>query len=689
MVSYETTGDIAILTVDNPPVNVLSHGVRIGLFEGVNRANAAAGIKAIIILCTGRTFIAGADISEFGAPRKEPKLRHVQQAIESGTKPVVAAMHGTALGGGFELALACHWRIADCGARFGLPEVNLGIIPGAGGTQRLPRLVGPQIAMEIITSGKHFDAKFGLEQGLIDQLVEGDLRQSALAFTRKIIDEERPLRITSRLADKVKNVDPQVFADFRKKIEKRARGQLAPWKGIDCVEIACNKPFDAGDSMEWAAFEECMASPQRDALTHLFRAEREARKIPGLGDAKPLAIRKAAVIGSGTMGGGIAMCLANAGLPVALVDMAGEALDRGMNTITRNYATSVERGSMEAEQMQAALARISPTTDYSAISGADIVIEAVFEDMDIKKTLFGKLDGLAPTHTILASNTSSLDIDEIASATSRPDKVIGTHFFSPANVMKLLENVRGTKSSPETIATVMSLGKTLGKVPVLAGNCDGFIGNRMFQFYNNAWEYLLEEGATPEQIDRVALDFGMAMGPVAVRDLAGLDVAALVRKARAPSLPREERISPLIERLVTMGRCGQKTAAGFYRYEGRRAVSDPEVIKLIEDVAAEVGVSRRPVADEEIMPRLLAPLVNEGARILEEGIALRSGDIDVTYCYGYGFPKYLGGPMFWAERHGLDRILSTMRDLAERFGPRYSPATLLESLAASGKGWPE
>ena len=687
VVKYEADGGIAILTVDHPPVNVLSHAVRSGLYQGVTRAHADPDIRAVVLICAGRTFVVGADITEFGAPLKEPRLREVQAAIEEGGKPVIAAIHGTALGGGLELAMACHWRIARRDAKVGLPEVNIGLIPGAGGTQRLPRLVGPEIAMEMNTSGRHFDAEFGLRQGLLDELVDEDLRAAAVAYARLVVSEGRPLRVTRRMQEKVRGVDAQVFANFRKKIERRARGQLAPWKCIEGVEIACREPFEVGDRFEQEAFQECLRSPQRAALTHLFNAERTARRIPGLEGAEPMRVGKAAVIGSGTMGGGIAMSFANAGIPVTLIDLSDETLRKGMRTIERNYATSVERGSTTQDQMRAALALIKPAIDYAAVRDADIVVEAVFENMGLKKEVFSKLDRLAASHAILASNTSSLNIDEIASVTSRPGKVIGTHFFSPANVMKLLENVRGAKSAPETIATVMALGKTLDKVAVLAGNTDGFIGNRMFQFYNNAWEYLLEEGATPEQLDRVAEQFGFAMGPVAVRDLAGLDVAALVRKARAPSLPQEERISPLIERLVAMGRFGQKSGAGFYRYEGRKRSSDPQVTQLIEQVAAQFGVKRRSVADKEIMPRMLFPLVNEGAKILEEGIALRAGDIDVVYCHGYGFPKHLGGPMFWAERQGLDRIVVTLKGLAERFGPRYRPAPLLERLAASGGSW--
>jgi 3-hydroxyacyl-CoA dehydrogenase len=687
LVNYETDGEVAIVTVDNPPVNVLSHGVRTGLFEGVSRGQADPAVKAIVILCAGRTFIAGADITEFGAPRQEPRLRDIQRKIEAGDKPVIAAIHGTALGGGFELAMACHFRTARRDAKVGLPEVNIGVIPGGGGTQLLPRLVGPEVAMEMDTSGKHFDAAFGLEHGLLDEIVDGDLRAGAVAFARKVVSEGRPLRVTVRNEEKIRGVDPQVFADFRKKIEKKARGQLAPWKIIDAIEAACTMSFADGDKFEITAFEACNASPQKAALTHLFKAEREARKIPGLEGVEPLPIRKAAVIGSGTMGGGIAMSFANMGVPVALIDISDEVVKKGMDKVVKNYATSVERGSTTQAQMDAAVALITPSSSYDAVKDVDIVIEAVFENMELKKEIFAKLDKLTPPHAVLASNTSSLDVDEIASATSRPEKVVGTHFFSPANVMKLLENIRGAKSSPETLATAMSLGKVMDKVVVLAGNCNGFIGNRMFQFWNNGWEYLLEEGATPEQIDRVVLDFGMAMGPVQVRDLAGIDVAAMVRAARAPLLPKEERTSQILERLVAMGRHGQKTGAGWYRYEGRKHFPDPIVTKVIEEYAAEIGVQRRVVKDEEIVPRMLSPLINEGAKILEEGIALRAGDIDVAYCHGYGFPKHLGGPMYWAEQHGLDKIVAIMEDLAPRFGPRYRPAPLLKALAASGKGW--
>ncbi|MGE0388264.1 MAG: 3-hydroxyacyl-CoA dehydrogenase NAD-binding domain-containing protein [Gammaproteobacteria bacterium] len=690
VVSYNIDGGIAVVSIDNPPVNALGHAVRTGLAESMQRAKSDAAVTAIVVVCRGRTFSAGADITEFGTPAatRDPHLRDLLAAIEAVGKPVIAAIHGTALGGGLELAMACTWRVAVADAKVGLPEVNLGLIPGAGGTQRLPRLVGPVTAMEINTSGRHFDAQFALGCGLVDEVVAGDLQAGAVEFARRVVAEGRALRVTSRMDEKVRNVDPSVFANFRKSLERRARGLLAPWKCVDGVEIACRDSFEAGSKFEADAFAECLASPQRAALTHLFNAERRARKIPDVpASIAPQPIRKAAVIGAGTMGGGIAMNFANAGIAAVMIDVSAQALEKGLGVVRRNYATSVERGSTTQAQMDRALALISTATDYAALGDADIVIEAVFEEMSLKKDIFARMDAAAAPHAILGSNTSSLNIDEIATATRRPDKVIGTHFFSPANVMKLLENVRGAKTSPQTIATAMEMGKRIDKVCVLAGNCDGFIGNRMYQFYTGGCEYLLEEGATPEQIDRALENFGMAMGPLATRDMSGLDVGALVRKARRPTLPKEERLSNLLERIVDMGRLGQKTGAGFYKYEGRKRINDPLVLDMAAEEARNLGIVQRTFTDQEIVERLLLPLVNEGAKILEEGIALRASDIDVTYCHGYGFPKYYGGPMFWAERNGLQKIVTLMESLQQRFGPRYAPAPLVRRLAQSGQGW--
>jgi 3-hydroxyacyl-CoA dehydrogenase len=605
--------------------------------------------------------------------------------MEATRKPVVAAIAGTALGGGFELALACHWRIAAESAKVGLPEVKLGLIPGAGGTQRFTRLAGPEAALDAITSGTHIPAPRALELGLVDALAD-EVVAAAIAFARQAAQENRPLRIVSDVSDKITGVKAGLFADFRKKIQAKARGQLAPFRIIDSIEAACTEPKEEAFRIEREFFLECRSSPQRKALVHVFFAEREARKIPDVpADVKPLPVRKAVVIGAGTMGGGIAMNFANAGIPVDLLELSREALDRGLGLIQKNYAASVTRGSFTQARVDKALSLIQGITDYEAVAGADLVVEAVFEDLKVKQELFGKLDRVASPHAILATNTSTLDIDAIAAATSRPEKVVGTHFFSPANVMKLLENVRGTRTAPLTIATVMALGKTLSKVVVLAGNCDGFIGNRMLQFYSGEAEFLLEEGATPEQIDRVIEGFGFAMGPLAVRDLAGNDVGFMIRKGRR--IPADERWSPILQRLVEQGRLGQKTGKGFYRYEGRTRIPDPEVMSLIEGVSRELGIKRREIPDQEILERLLHPLVNEGAKIVDEGIAIRASDIDVVYVNGYGFPAYKGGPMYWGEEIGLAKVVATMRRLAPSHGTRWRPAPLLERLAASGAGW--
>lgn len=686
-VNYRADGDVAVLEIDNPPVNALSLAVREGLVAGLERACADSAIAAIVVCGANHTFPAGADINEIasGLALKAPMILDVQARLEAAGKPVVAALEGNALGGGFELALTCHWRVADPSARVGLPEVKLGLIPGAGGTLRFARLAGPEAALDAITSGAPLAAPRALELGLIDA-IDADAPRTAVALARQAASEHRPLRLAAELRSRIEGVAPELFAAFRRKIAARARGQLAPWKIIDSIEAACTRSKSEALRIERECFIECRDSPQRRALTHVFFAEREARRIPGIGpDVKPLAVRSAAVIGAGTMGGGIAMTFANAGIPVRLLELSGEALERGLGVIARNYAASVARGSMPAERADRARSLIQGARDYRELAAADIVIEAVFEDMKIKQEVFTQLDRVAAAHAILATNTSTLDIDAIAASTARPQQVVGTHFFSPANVMKLLENVRGRSSSPQTLATVMALGKTLGKIPVLAGNCDGFIGNRMLMYYGSESEFLLEEGATPEQIDRVMEGFGFAMGPLAVRDLAGNDVGFLIRKGR--KLPADERFSPILERLVADGRLGQKAGKGFYRYEGRTRISDPAVVSLIEQVSRDLGIERRAIPDEEILERLLHPLVNEGAKILDEGIALRPGDIDVVYVYGYGFPAWRGGPMYWAEEAGLGAVVRTMERLAPTHGARWRPAPLLQRLVASGQGW--
>ena len=686
-VNYRLEGEVAVLTIANPPVNALSLAVREGLLQGLQRAEQDRAVRSVVVTGADGTFAAGADINEVasGLVLKSPITREVQAKMEAGTKPIVAAIEGVALGGGFELALACHWRVAAASARVGLPEVKLGLIPGAGGTQRFTRLAGPQAALEAITSGAHLSASRALELGLVDELAEPALA-GALALARRAAAERRPLRIASDLTERIRDVSPELFAAFRRRLEPKARGQLAPWRIVDSIEAACTLPKEAAFARERGYFIECRDSPQRRALVHVFFAEREARKIPGLGaQVSALPIRRAAVIGAGTMGAGIAMTFANAGIPVSVLELSGEALERGLSLVRSHYDGSVARGSLTRERAERALALIQGVTEYPALGTADIVIEAVFEDLKVKQEVFARLDQAAAPHAILATNTSSLDIDAIAASTSRPGQVVGTHFFSPANVMKLLENVRGQHTSPQTIATVMALARTLGKIAVLAGNCDGFIGNRMLMFYGAEAEFLLEEGATPEQIDRVMEDFGFAMGPLAVRDLAGNDVGLAIRKGRR--LPPDERRSPILERLVGEGRLGQKAGKGFYRYEGRTRIPDAEVVRLIEAVSRDLGIERRQIPDEEILDRLLHPLVNEGARIVEEGIAIRASDVDVVYVNGYGFPAYKGGPMYWGQQAGLARVVQTMRRLAPTHGARWRPAPLLERLAASGKGW--
>ena len=686
-VNFRLDGKVAVLEIDNPPVNALSISVREGISEGLKEAGSDPAVEAVVIAGTRGQFLAGADINEIasGLSNSFPTLRDLQNQMEALPKPVVAAIQGVALGGGFEIALACHWRVASADAQVGLPEVKLGLLPGAGGTQRFTRLAGPQAALEAITSGNPLSSRKAFELGLIDAIAS-DVLEDAIVLARTAAGDRRPLRLASELRDRITGVDPGIFAAFRKKLESRARGQLAPWKIIDCIEAACVSTKEAAFRLERDLYEECRASPQRRALSHLFFAEREARKIPDVpADVQPLPIRNAAIIGAGTMGGGIAMNFANAGIPVRLLELTQEALDRGLANIRKNYSASVTRGSLSEAAMDRAMSLIEGVTEYDALGNTDIVIEAVFEDMKVKKEVFTRLDKVCSPEAILATNTSSLDIDAVAEVTSRPENVIGTHFFSPANVMKLLENVRGRHSSARTIATAMSLGKLLGKVVVLAGNCDGFIGNRMLQYYSGEAEFLLEEGATPEQIDRVMENFGFAMGPLAVRDLAGNDVGYLIRKGRR--IPSDERFSPILQRVYEAGRLGQKTGKGFYRYEGRTRIPDPQILTLIEGVSRDLGITRREIPDEEILTRLLHPLVNEGAKIVAEGIAIRAGDVDVVYVNGYGFPAYRGGPMFWAEQTGFGAVVETMRRLAPTHGQRWRPAPLLEELAASGKGW--
>jgi len=693
LVRYEKKNGVAVVTVDNPPVNALSVGVPDGIVEALAVGMADPEVTAFVLRGGGRTFIAGADIREFGKPRPPgaKTIFDVITAAEAAGKPIVAAIHGTALGGGLEVALGCHWRVGVAGSQYGLPEVKIGILPGAGGTQRLPRLIGVEPALGLIVSGDFVPSDRALALGIIDAIVP-DLEDGAIDFARRVVAEKRPLRRIRDMTDRLGDVPAGLFDGYRKSIARQARGLFSPWRCIECVEAAASLPFDQGLKRERELFEQCLASPQSKALMYFFFAEREVSKIPDVPrDTPTRPIKRAAVVGAGTMGGGIAMSFANAGIPVTVVEATQDALDRGLAVVSDNYAGSVSRGRIAQAAMDKALGLMSGTLDLDAVRDADIVIEAVFEDMDVKKDLFGRLDAVCRPGAILATNTSTLDVNEIAAATSRPEMVIGTHFFSPANVMRLLEIVRGDKTGVETVATTMALARALRKVGVLVGVCDGFVGNRMLARYMRQALVLLEEGALPRQVDRALYEFGLAMGPFAMMDLAGNDVEWRIRKHREKTQPRrtDQRVSPLPDLICERGRFGQKTGAGWYRYEkgDRTPIPDPEVERLIVETSAKSGIARREIGDDEILARCLYPLINEGAKILEEGLALRPGDIDVIWVTGYGFPSYRGGPMFHADTIGLARLADEMNRLAEAHGADFAPAGLITRLAAQGKGF--
>ena len=688
VVSYEIINNIAVIKVNNPPVNALSHSVREGILNAIGTAQTDSS-EAIVLLCEGRTFIAGADITEFGKPPKAPSLPDVLSAIENSAKLVVAAIHGTALGGGFETALACHYRCAVASAKVGLPEVKLGLLPGAGGTQRVPRIAGVKAALDMITSGNPIAAPKASELGLIDEVLTGDdLQSAAVKYARDLVDAGAPLKRIRDISIDPAVIEPGFFDNYRKQLARRARGQIAQDRIVSCVEAAVNKPIDEGLEVERTLFMELMASPQSKAMRHAFFAEREAAKIKGLPKDAPVRdISQVAIIGSGTMGGGIAMCFANVGIPVKLVEIAEEALERGLGMIQKNYSISVQKGRMSETDMEQRLALISGTTSYDDIASADLVIEAVFENPDIKREVFTKLDAVCKPGAILATNTSYQDVNQIAEATSRPQDVVGMHFFSPANVMKLLEVVRGDKTADDVLATVMKIGKKIGKVCVLSRVCYGFIGNRMLQGYGRQAHMLLLDGATPTQVDSVAEKFGMAMGPLAVGDLAGLDIGYKARQART-DVVHDPKTHCVASALVESGRMGQKTGAGYYKYDSatRARQADPEVEALIKEKAAELGIKQREISDQEILDRLFFPLINEGARILEEGIAQRPSDIDVVYLYGYGFPVAKGGPMFYADQVGLKKVYDRICEFRDTLDETYwQPAPLLEKLAKEGK----
>lgn len=673
---------IGVLKIDSPPVNALGVNVRKGLQEGFRRFAADSTVQAIVLICGGRTFFAGADISEFGKPPQGPGLQEVFDLIEAGAKPVIAAIHGTALGGGYELALICHARIAVPSAKVGLPEVNLGLLPGAGGTQRLPRIVGPELALDLITSGRPVGAKQALAMGMIDALAEeGRLREDAIAFARNLVAEGRPLPRVRDRQDKVEAArgKPEIFSKFRQQQARTFRGFKAPENIIKCIEAAVDLDFDAGMKREAELFRELVTSTESAAQRYVFFGERETSKIPDIAPDTPiLPIRTVGVIGAGTMGGGISMNFVNVGIPVTLVEMSQDALDRGLGVIRKNYEASARRGKMTAAQVDERMALITPSLGLDALAHVDLVIEAVYESMDVKKEVFGKVDQIARPGAILATNTSYLDVNEIAAATSRPESVIGLHFFSPANVMRLLEVVRGEKTDTSVIATAMKLAKTIGKVPVLARVCPGFIANRLMTPRGRQAEALVLQGPSPYDIDRVMYDYGFAVGPFQMSDIVGLDVIGSGATERT-----------LRGDFVAAGRLGQKKNGGFYNYDENRTPSpSPEALALIADFAKHKGIATLgALADADILARLLYPVVNEGAKILEEGIALRAVDIDIAAIMGYNWPVYRGGPMFWANTVGLPKIVEGLRKLEAREGPAFAPAALLVRLAQEGKGF--
>ena len=691
-VHYETRGNIALLSIDNPPVNPLSSGVRQGLFDGVSNALADDAIEAIVLTGMHRAFIAGADISEFGAAATEGVgLGEALDKMEGSTKPIIAAINGTAFGGGLEVALCCDYRIAAATAPVGLPEVKLGLLPGAGGTQRLPRLIGAEAAVQAIVSGNPIMAPDALTMGIVDRVANGDIVGDAIDYAQEIISAGAATRKIRDLEDKVSadRGNTALFEKFAANLDKTHRGQFAPAQILQCIEAAVNaESFDEGMAVERARFAECMSDPQREALIHIFFAERAANKIPGLPKDVPLLdINKGSVIGAGTMGGGIAMCFANAGIPVRVHDNEPENLARGMKVIEGNYARTVSKGRLTQEEMDKRMSLIIPTENFDDLGDGDIVVEAVYENLDLKKEIFARLDKVMKQGALLATNTSGLDVDAIAGMTDRPEFVCGMHFFSPANVMRLLEVVRGKDSSPVVLGTAMALGKRLGKVSVMAGNCPGFIGNRMLGGYTRQAALMILEGATPAQVDKVIFDFGLAMGPFTMNDMVGLDLGWRARKMMGGSNEVTARIP---DELCELGRYGQKNGKGYYQYaEGDRTPRpDPEADAVIAKVSEDLGYTRRDFSDDEILKRCMYPLVNIGAKLLEEGHALRAGDIDTVYVNGYGFPTYVGGPMWFADTQGLDNVLADMERFFEETGDEvWEPSDLLKKLVSEGKNF--
>ncbi len=687
---YSVDGDVAVITLENPPVNSLAHALRQGIASGLDRALADPAVKAIVLTGAGNAFSGGAEIREFNTPASAatPNLREIIATLEAAPKPVIAAIHKVAMGGGLELALACHYRLAAPGAQLALPEVKLGILPGAGGTQRLPRAIDAKAALDMIVSGNPVPSDKA-PPGLIDEIVSGELLPAAVAFARKAVAEKRPLR---RLRDERVRLDGDsvaFFAETRKRVARESRGFPAPPKIVECVEAAVKLSADEGLKFERARYEELVVTSESKAMRHAFFGERAAAKIPDVPESTPVReVKKVAIIGAGTMGGGIGMAFANAGFPVTLLEVKQEALDRGLDTIRKNYAATVAKGRLPEDEMDKRMARFSTAVTYEAIRDADLVIEAVFEDIGVKEGVFKQLDETMKAGAILASNTSTLDLNRIAAFTKRPGDVIGMHFFSPANVMRLLEVVRGEQTSKDVLATVMQISKKIRKLGVVSGVCDGFIGNRMLEEYLRQAYFLVEEGASPQRVDKALQDWGLAMGPFAMMDMAGQDIGWHIRKRRRAEDPVRQIYPAWLDRICEQGRFGQKTGKGVYKYEpgSRTPIPDPEIEQLIVAYAKEVGIQRRAVSDGEVVERCMFALVNEGAKILEEGIALRASDIDMVYLTGYGFPVYRGGPMFYADTVGLPKVVAAMGKYAQgRNGQFWKPAPRLDRLAAEGR----
>jgi 3-hydroxyacyl-CoA dehydrogenase len=688
---FEKRGDIGIIWINNPPVNAISVGVREAMIDGVAKLNADAEIKAGVLACEGRTFMAGADITEFGKPPLSPGLHEAINAIESSSKPIVAAIHGTAFGGGLESALACHYRVAVATAQVGLPEVKLGILPGAGGTQRLPRLIGIEAALNIIVSGDPVPAAQAAKVGVIDQIVAGDLLEGAIAFAKDLIAKKAPARKIRDINIDASKLPAGYFDEARKRIAKEKKNLFSPQRIVDTLEAAATLPFDQGLKRERELFMQCQQNPQAKALQHVFFAERKAANIPNLDKSvKAREIKRVGIIGAGTMGGGIAMNFLNVGIPVTMLEVKQDALERGVGVIRKNYENTASKGKLTMEQVEQRMGNLQPTLSYADLGTCDLIIEAVFETMAIKKEVFSTLDKVAKKGAILASNTSYLSIDEIATATSRPQDVVGMHFFSPANVMKLCEIVRGEKTAQDVLMTAIDVTKRIKKVGVVCSNRDGFIGNRMLGGYGYQASLCVLEGAMPEQVDAVIRNFGMPMGPLQMSDLAGLDIGYKSRKDRDPST-YDARVSRSADLLVEMGRLGQKSQAGYYDYApgDRTPRPSPIVADVLAKATREFGIEPRKIGDEEILERVMLALMNVGCDVLAENVAYRSSDIDVVYLYGYGFPAYRGGPMFWAENEvGLKVALEKLKKYSAQTGGKWLKVSpLLEKLVAEGKGF--